>query len=691
MAVTTDMASTASATGTEGNRLSVEPARTQVLLVEDNPMDARLIEEILTESETIEFHLEWAQTLREAQQQLGTGTFDVVLLDLTLPDSWGLDTFTQIHAQTPLLPVVVLSGVTNEAVALKALQGGAQDYLVKGQADAGVLKRSIRYAIERKRIELALQRERDLFQTLMDHVPDMIYFKDQQSRFVRINRALARRFGLADPQEAVGRTDHDVFANNHAGPALADEQEIMRTGQPLIGKVEKETMPDGRENWVLTTKVPQRDPHGQIIGTFGISKDITELKLIEDQLATERNLLRSLIDALPDHIYVKDTVGRFVVCNAAVARFFGLASADAIAGKTDFDFFPKELAQQFHDEEERLFHNSDPLLNREAAVRDAAGVEHWILTTKVPLRANHGPITGLVGINRDITVRKQALTQLQQLNLDLARSQTELVAAYQHLRTANAELQATQARLIQAAKMESIGRLATGVAHEVKNPLAILLMGVEYLAEELRDKAGPDVAMTVAQMFDAVHRADAIVRGLLDYSSASQLKLVPGNLHHVLEQALLLVRHQLRPKKITVTRQFAPALPSLLLDQPRLEQVFINLFLNSVHAMSAGGHLIITTRTESAANDTQRVIVLIEDNGPGLPAEVLAKIFDPFFTTKPTGQGTGLGLAVSRNIVELHGGTLTLSNRADGGACATLTFTTQPKGEPNGTTPHHDG
>jgi PAS domain S-box-containing protein len=665
---------------------STPPKLCRVLLVEDNPLDARLIEKLLLETGAQEFELDWARSVAEAGEKLQAGAVDIVLLDLTLPDSWGLDTFTKIHERAPLVPVVVLSGVTIEAVALKALQGGAQDYLVKGQADAGGLKRAIRYAIERQHIEQALQRERDLFQTLMDHVPDMIYFKDRLSRFTRINRALARRFRLEDPQEAVGKTDHDMFANNHAGPAFADEQEVMRTGQPLIGKVEKETMPDGQVNWVLTTKVPRRDATGQIIGTFGISKDITELKMMEDILATERNLLRSLVDALPDHIYVKDADGRFILCNQAVARFFGLPDDDAITGKTDFDFFPPGLAQQFRDEEQALLAGNAPLLNREAAVRDAAVQERWVLSTKVALRTNGGPATGLVGINRDITTRKQALLQLEQLNADLARSQTELVTAYGELRTANAELRATQDQLIRAAKMESIGRLASGVAHEVKNPLATLLMGVEYLAEELRDKAGPDVALTIAQMADAVRRADTIVHGLLDYSAASQVELVAGDLHRALEQALLLVHHQLRTQGIKVVRHYATDLPPLPMDQHRLEQVFINLFNNASQAMPANGQLIITTRAESA-----RIIVLIEDTGPGVPPAALAKIFDPFFTTKPTGQGTGLGLAVSRSIVEQHHGTLALANRPEGGACATLIFNLQPTGGTHGTTPHHDG
>ncbi|HXU64242.1 MAG TPA: EAL domain-containing protein [Polyangia bacterium] len=123
-----------------------------------------------------------------------------------------------------------------------------------------------------------------LVETLMDNVPDAIYFKDRQSRFTRINRYAADRFGIADPELAIGRTDFDFFTDEHAAQAMRDEQEIMRTGQPLVNVEEKETLPDDQVRWVSTTKLPLRDRDGNIIGTFGISRDITERKKAEEQL-----------------------------------------------------------------------------------------------------------------------------------------------------------------------------------------------------------------------------------------------------------------------------------------------------------------------------------------------------------------------------------------------------------------------
>jgi diguanylate cyclase (GGDEF)-like protein/PAS domain S-box-containing protein len=135
-----------------------------------------------------------------------------------------------------------------------------------------------------KRAEEALAQERNLLYILMDNSPDTIYFKDRESRFIRINRAMARRFGLDDPAAAVGKMDADFFTGEHAREAYADEQEVVRTGQPLIGKEEKETWPDGTETWVSTTKIPFRDPAGQVAGIFGISRNITERKRAEQEL-----------------------------------------------------------------------------------------------------------------------------------------------------------------------------------------------------------------------------------------------------------------------------------------------------------------------------------------------------------------------------------------------------------------------
>ena len=154
---------------------------------------------------------------------------------------------------------------------------------------------------------------------------------------------LAKAFGLGDPAEILGKTDFDFFTEEHARQAYEDEQEIIRTGQSFT-KEEKETWPDRPDTWVLTTKMPLRDHEGKIIGTFGMSKDITERKRMEDTLAEQRSLLHTLIDNLPDSIFIKDVDSRIIVDNIAHRRRLGATTLEQVVGKTDFDFFPKELA-----------------------------------------------------------------------------------------------------------------------------------------------------------------------------------------------------------------------------------------------------------------------------------------------------------------------------------------------------------
>ena len=151
---------------------------------------------------------------------------------------------------------------------------------------------------ERSEMEHALARERFLLKTLMDNLPDHIYFKDRESRFIAVNRAMVAWFGLQDPADVLGKTDADLFAPEHAQAALRDEQAILRTGQPLVNREEKETWSDGRETWVSTTKLALRDPDGYIIGTFGLSRDITEKKRAEEKLAALARELSAKNEAL---------------------------------------------------------------------------------------------------------------------------------------------------------------------------------------------------------------------------------------------------------------------------------------------------------------------------------------------------------------------------------------------------------
>ncbi len=253
----------------------------------------------------------------------------------------------------------------------------------------------------------------------------------------------------------------------------------------------------------------------------------------------------------------------------------------------------------------------------------------------------------------------------------------------QQLLQAHEELKNAQMKLIQTAKLESIGRLAAGLAHEVKNPLAVIQLGVDYLTSTTKAEASRDAVETIKEMADAVQRADTVVKGLLNFYRSEKLALVSMDLNSVIEESLVLVRHEFTKHHISLEKNLAGGLPQIGLDQGKIKQVFINMFMNAVQAMGSDGSLFVKTFRQPAdititgqkSAGESKVVVQIEDTGSGIPEDKLDKLFEPFFTTKPVGSGTGLGLSVSKKIIELHDGTIKIENRTDArGAVVTIIF-----------------
>ena len=243
-----------------------------------------------------------------------------------------------------------------------------------------------------------LEHEQFLLRTLLDNIPDSIYFKDRDGRFLRSSRAQARRFGLTDPAETIGKTDFDFFTKEHAKEAFADEQQIVQTGQPLVGIEENSTLADGTERWVSTSKMALRDQHGNVVGTFGISREITERKRAEQALARDHGILRTLADNLPDVVFIKDTKGRYVFDNAAHRAFLQISSVDDLAGKTVFDLYPKHLAEKLHADDNAVLTAGMPVLHREVDLTDRSGRTVRAVASKIPFRDEQHRIAGLVCI-----------------------------------------------------------------------------------------------------------------------------------------------------------------------------------------------------------------------------------------------------------------------------------------------------
>ena len=658
----------------------MDKTQLKVLLVEDSRMDSRLICLYLGENPATHFVITPVERLQEALRLLREAKFDVILCDLSLPDSHGLNTFERLHSQAPTVPILVLSGSDDDALALTAVREGAQDYLVKGRFDPYVLSRAITYAIERQQVELALQEREQRYRHLLESITDYLYTVELQ------DGQPVRSVHGPGCEAVTGYTPAEYQANKDLWYRMVHEAERPAVVAQAAQVVRGETPPplehriirrNGQVRWVRSTVVPRRDDRGQLVAYDGLVSDITERKVAEEKLVTSEAFYHSLVENLPQNIFRKDLNERFTFANQNFCQMLG-RPLEEIIGRNDFDFYPAELASKYQEDDRKVIREGKIFETVEENV-SPKGERIFVQVLKVPIYDAKGQPLGTQCIFWDITERKRFEEQLQKANEDLARSEAAL-------RKSHEELKAAQLQLIQAEKMESIGTLAAGVAHEVKNPLAILQMGVNYLSKRL-PATDENAVKVLNEMRDAIARADSTTRGLLNFSAAWRPGLKPEDLNGLIEEALRLMRHELIGKNITLVREMAERLPPVAVDKNRIQQVLVNVFMNAVHAMAGGGTLTVRTFTKQLTETTHfegsrkaadfwvgdtAVVTEVDDTGPGIPVEHLTKVFDPFFTTKPVGEGTGLGLSVSRKIIELHGGMIDLKNLRGGGVRVTI-------------------
>lgn len=321
-------------------------------------------------------------------------------------------------------------------------------------------------------------------------------------------------------------------------------------------------------------------------------------------------------------------------------------------------------------------------------IKTARRDERWVWEQGCGVFSTEGDLSALEGFITDITDRKQVEEQLKQANAELARRKKLFQTALSDLGESHEKLKAAQLQLMQTEKLVAIGQLASGVAHEVKNPLGIILQGVSYLEGEFPPDDGEK--FKVLQMIkEAIRRAEKIISGLLNFSRPATVELKPTAINELIETSLELVQKQLITNGIRVTKDVVPALPSIMADENQIKQVFINLLLNAFQAMPNGGRLGIRCYTKELTERRRGiggqsrgffrpgetvVICEVEDTGVGIPRDKLSKVFDPFFTTKPPGQGTGLGLPITRAIVEVHRGTINIESEEGRGTRIILTL-----------------
>jgi two-component system cell cycle sensor histidine kinase/response regulator CckA len=518
--------------------MAVEHLR--ILLIEDDPADARLIRELLKEAREMSFEVEGAETLAEGIARLPAVRPDVVMLDLGLPDSVGLETVRKLFAQAggrvPVL--IVLSIVADQDLAVQAVQLGAQDYLIKGIVDSGGLVRSIRYARERRR----------------------------------------------------------------------GEQLLLKAQAELETRVRERTSELARANAELRAEVSER-------------------KQAEEALRASQRLLQGIVDNAGAVIYVKDTEGRYLLVNRRFEELFHV-ERDEVRGKTDRDFLPPGRAEALRTDDLRVLEANAPLQWEELIPQDDG--PHTYLSVRFALHDPDGRPFASCGISTDITERKRLEEQL-----------------------------------MQSQKLESIGRLAGGVAHDFNNILTAILGYGEIVTRELP----PDNPLVddVEEIKLAAERAGRLTRQLLIFARRGVVEPRMLDLSELTVNLAHLLRRLIGEHVELVVNATAKLWP-VRADAGQLEQVLVNLAVNARDAMPRGGRLSIATENVLVSQESVHeqhpgltpgpyIRLTISDTGSGMGPETRAHLFEPFFTTKGLGQGMGQGLFVAYSIVvEQHRG-----------------------------------
>ncbi len=492
----------------------------EVLLVEDDDGCALLLQEQLRLFPYGSYRIRRAARLSAALCELTEEGVDLVILDLGLPDSRGLETLVRLREGASNVPIVVMTGLDDRELAIQTVQQGAQDYIVKGQMDGASLERTIRYAIER--------------------------FRAQQA------------------------------------------------------------------------------------------------------LAEEHDLLRSLIDNIPDQVYLKDTDSRFVSVNPVTAQFFGAASPADIIGKSDFDFFTHGLAAQFLAEEQALLRHDQQCINREAAMTGADGQTRWVLTTKVPLYDHAGNITGLLGINRDITERKRTEQALRQLTEELEQRVSERTA----------ELKQAMGRLEEHDRARA--EFVANASHELKTPLASMKLAVENMLNGITGPLTERSHSYLAMLRSDCRRLIGTVNNILDMSRADagkmRLRRVRIPVAWFVGRAAAALQIQAEEAGLQLSVSADDGVGFVACDPGMLERVVMNVVGNAIKFTPKGGVVDITLRVDPSSLGV--VIVDVADTGIGIEAEHLSRVTERYFRAGEHLSGTGLGLAISKKLAELMDGSI---------------------------------
>jgi PAS domain S-box-containing protein len=593
----------------------------RVLIVDDDYAHAEMVREFLTISGL--GSVAYAENVRRLWELLKESDYDIVLLDYKLPDGNGLDVLTQMHERALNIPVVMVTGQGNERIAVQAIQRGAADYLIKSGDYLITLPSLIRKTVNAAQLQLSVQRslEQIRYQAmLLNHVRDAVVVWDMAGTITYWNPAAEALFGWS-AETRLGQPVAEIYLKTFTPPIAPP------TGKetPGLHVVRKFVNREGRTIYVSSQVTALSDAQAaeRLIGFMDVSHDITARVEAEQALRASEARYRAIVED-----YQTELISRFkpngtlTFVNEVFCRYFEKAR-DELLGM-NFLFFVPESDREKVIQHLLAFKPERPVASLEHQVRLPDQGMRWLMRTDRAIFGKDGRVLEFQSVGRDITLRKQLESQLQ----------------------------AIQAHLIQAARMATIGEVASGVAHQIYNPLTTIIADAQILLRQLpADQRERESAEAIEQ---AGWRLQRVVQQLMEFSRPASETLVSLSVNDTIQQALSLVTMQIEAAGIRLEVTLSEEPLMVHGSEGQLENLWINLILLARDAcLSDQGHTIWVSSHREADG---RATVEIRDDGKPIPAGQLGSIFEPDFAGQAGGRGTGMELSVCREIVRQHGG-----------------------------------
>ena len=482
---------------------------------------------------------------------------------------------------------------------------------------------------EHKRVEEALRQSEERYRTILEEMQDDYFEVDLAGNYTFVNEANARQLGYSK-EELMGMNYRVYIHPDDVENVYKTFNQVYREGQPIRACTFKIVRKDGSTGLGELSVFPLRNDKGEIIGFRGIGRDVTERMQMIEALRQSEEKYRTVLEQMEEAYYELDIAGNLTLFNDALCRQLGY-SREELMGMDYRVYTPPEDVKKVFETYNRVYRTGEPVKSFPVERIRKDGTRIFAEFSAFPLRNERGEIIGFRGIVHDITERKQA---------ELERKQMEQKAQL-------------------ASRLASVGELASGVAHEINNPLTGVI-GYAHLLLDRKD-IPQDIRHDLEIINEGAQRVAAIIRKLLTFARQQKPEQRFANINEIIGTTLDLRAYELASNNIRVAFQPARDLPMTIVDSGQLQQVFLNLIINAETAMKlAHGRGKLSIKTEHIDN-TMRIS--FKDNGPGIAKGNLERIFDPFFTTREVGQGTGLGLNVCHGIITEHKGKIWVESK----------------------------